>query len=205
MQYVDANWKPLRGTGIGEHNYAGNQQVLVGEFFGTWRAWDGIRALDYLVTRDEVDRSIVGITGNSGGGTMTTWLCGLDDRWTMAAPSCFVTELRRNMENELAADTEQMPAARARAGPRSCGLSRGARAEAGHHPGQGEGLLRRARERSRVRAAEAPLPAARRRGQRRATSSGRPTMATRRRTARRCTDGSIAAPASPTPRPSRSW
>ena len=40
---------------------------------------------------------------------MTTWLCGLDDRWTMAAPSCFVTELRRNMENELAADTEQSP------------------------------------------------------------------------------------------------
>ena len=99
----------LRGTGTAEHNYAGIQQVLVGERFGTWRAWDGIRALDYLLTREEVDPRHLGITGNSGGGTMTTWLCGLDDRWTMAAPSCFVTELRRNMENELGADMEQIP------------------------------------------------------------------------------------------------
>ena len=109
MQYVDANWKPTRGMGTAEHNYAGIQQVLVDERFCAWRAWDGIRALDYLVTRKEVDTRHLGITGNSGGGTMTTWLCGLDDRWTMAAPSCFVTELRRNMENELGADMEQIP------------------------------------------------------------------------------------------------
>jgi cephalosporin-C deacetylase-like acetyl esterase len=109
MQYVDRDWKPTRGTGTAEHNYAGIQQVLVDERLCAWRAWDGIRALDYLVTRPEVDTRHLGITGNSGGGTMTTWLCGLDDRWTMAAPSCFVTELRRNMENELGADMEQIP------------------------------------------------------------------------------------------------
>jgi len=40
---------------------------------------------------------------------MTTWLCGLDDRWTMAAPGCFVTTFLRNLENELPADTEQCP------------------------------------------------------------------------------------------------
>jgi dienelactone hydrolase len=109
MQYVDANLKPVRGTGTSEHNYAGIQQVLVNEPFCAWRAWDGIRALDYLVTRKEVDVRHLGITGNSGGGTMTTWLCGLEPRWTMAAPSCFVTEFRRNMENELGADMEQCP------------------------------------------------------------------------------------------------
>ena len=109
MQYVDANLKPVRGTGTAEHNYAGIQQVLVGERFWTWRAWDGIRALDYLISRKEVDVRHLGITGNSGGGTMTTWLCGVEDRWTMAAPSCFVTEFRRNMENELGADMEQCP------------------------------------------------------------------------------------------------
>jgi dienelactone hydrolase len=109
MQYVDANWKPLRGTGTAEHNYAGIQQVLVDERFWAWRAWDGIRALDYLIAREEVDEKHLGITGNSGGGTMTTWLCGVEERWTMAAPSCFVTEFRRNMENELGADIEQIP------------------------------------------------------------------------------------------------
>ena len=109
MQYLDPNLKPMRGTGTSEHNYAGIQQILVDERFCTWRAWDGIRALDYLLTRKEVDPRHIGVTGNSGGGTMTTWLCGLDDRWTMAAPSCFVTEFRRNMENELGADMEQCP------------------------------------------------------------------------------------------------
>jgi dienelactone hydrolase len=108
-QYVDDRLNPMRGTGTAEHNYAGIQQVLVGERFWMWRAWDGIRALDYLVSRKEVDIRHLGITGNSGGGTMTTWLCGVEDRWTMAAPSCFVTEFRRNMENELGADMEQCP------------------------------------------------------------------------------------------------
>ena len=102
--------KPARpGVGVGEHLLAGNQQFLVGEFFGSWRAWDGVRALDYLLSRPEVDPKHVGVTGNSGGGTMTTWLCGLDPRWTMAAPACFTTTFRRNLENELPQDTEQCP------------------------------------------------------------------------------------------------
>jgi len=115
LQYIDADLKSRIGYGTREHLYAGNQQFLVGEFIGTWRAWDGIRALDYLLTRDEVDPNHIGVTGNSGGGTMTTWLCGLEQRWTMAAPSCFVTTFRRNLENELPADTEQCP-------PRAIGL-----------------------------------------------------------------------------------
>ncbi len=109
LQYTDAGLKPRRGIGVAEHLHAGNQQFLAGEFLGSWRAWDGMRALDYLLTRPEVDPRHVGITGNSGGGTMTTWLCGLEERWTMAAAGCFVTTFRRNLENELPADTEQCP------------------------------------------------------------------------------------------------
>ncbi len=109
LQYAHLEKPGRPGVGVGEHLLAGNQQFLVGEFFGNWRAWDGIRALDYLLTRPEVDPKHVGITGNSGGGTMTTWLCGVESRWTMAAPSCFVTTFRRNLENELPQDTEQCP------------------------------------------------------------------------------------------------
>lgn len=109
LQYPDENLESRIGVGVREHLYAGNQQFLVCEFFGSWRAWDGVRALDYLLTREEVDPKHLGVTGNSGGGTMTTWLCGVEQRWTMAAPSCFVTTFRRNMENELPADTEQCP------------------------------------------------------------------------------------------------
>jgi len=109
LQYPDENMRSRVGVGVREHLLAGNQQFLVGEFLGAWRAWDGIRALDYLLSREEVDPRHVGVTGNSGGGTMTTWLCGVEQRWTMAAPSCFVTTFRRNLENELPADTEQCP------------------------------------------------------------------------------------------------
>ncbi|MCB1234898.1 MAG: ABC transporter substrate-binding protein, partial [Verrucomicrobiae bacterium] len=106
---LGADGKPTIGPGTREHNVAGNQQELVGEFFGSWRAWDGIRALDYLLSRPEVDPEHVGVTGNSGGGTMTTWLLGVEQRWTMGAPACFVTTWRRNMENELPQDNEQCP------------------------------------------------------------------------------------------------
>jgi len=92
-----------------DHNMMGNQMRLVGEFFGGWRAWDGIRGLDYLLSRPEVDKTRVGLTGNSGGGTMTTWLTGLDARFTMAAPSCFVTRQLSNLENEESQDAEQVP------------------------------------------------------------------------------------------------
>jgi cephalosporin-C deacetylase-like acetyl esterase len=109
VQYGHVEKEHRPGVGVGEHLLAGNQQFLVGEFFGSWRAWDGIRALDYLLSRKEVEPSLVGITGNSGGGTMTTWLCGLEPRWAFAAPSCFVTTFRRNLENELPQDTEQCP------------------------------------------------------------------------------------------------
>ena len=111
LQYADENLKSKVGVGVREHLHAGNQQFLVGEFFGAWRAWDGVRALDYLLTRPEIDPNQIGVTGNSGGGTMTTWLCGVEQRWAMAAPSCFVTTFRRNLENELPQDTEQCPPA----------------------------------------------------------------------------------------------
>lgn len=109
LQYLNDNGGSRIGNGVLEHLYLGNQQLLVGENLPFWRAWDAIRALDYLVTRPEVDPRRIGVTGNSGGGTITAWLCGLDDRWSMAAPGCFITTLLRNIGNELPQDSEQYP------------------------------------------------------------------------------------------------
>ena len=109
FQYLTPDLKSRYKGGVGEHIHMGNQQVLIGESLCSWFAWDGIRALDYLLTRDEVDPNHIGVTGNSGGGTQTAWLCGVEQRWTMAAPACFITTFRRNAENELPADTEQCP------------------------------------------------------------------------------------------------
>lgn len=108
-QYINEK-HPLSPTGLcDEHNMLGNNMQLNGEFFGMWRAWDGIRALDYLLTRPEIDPKRVGVTGNSGGGTLSSFLNALDERFTMAAPSCFITTYLKNIENELPQDSEQTP------------------------------------------------------------------------------------------------
>jgi len=91
------------------HNLIGNQMVLCDEFFGTWRVWDAIRSLDYLLSRPEVDRKHVGVTGNSGGGTLSSYLSALDPRLTMVAPSCYICSWLANMQNELPSDAEQNP------------------------------------------------------------------------------------------------
>ncbi len=109
LQFLGCKGRALPKGMCEEHNMLGNQMQLVGEFFGLWRLWDGIRGLDYLLSRPEVDRTRVGVTGNSGGGTMTTYLTALDDRFTMAAPGCFVTRYLCNLENELPSDSEQIP------------------------------------------------------------------------------------------------
>ena len=99
----------ISGRCCSEHNMMGKQLRLTGEFLGTWRAWDGIRGLDYLLSRPEVDASRIGVTGNSGGGTLTSYVNALDDRPTMSAPGCFITTYLRNLENELPCDCEQIP------------------------------------------------------------------------------------------------
>ncbi len=91
------------------HNVMGKQLELVGDFFGSWRVWDGRCALDALLTRPEVDPKRIGITGNSGGGTLTEWIWANEYRLSMAAPSCHVTSFLNNLENELATDSEQCP------------------------------------------------------------------------------------------------
>jgi dienelactone hydrolase len=105
-------YTPQDGPPIGlcaAHNMMGNQMSLVGDTFGTWRVWDAIRALDYLWSRPEIDRTRVGVTGNSGGGTLTTYVSALDPRPAWAAPSCYITYWLANLENELPADSEQNP------------------------------------------------------------------------------------------------
>ena len=49
--------------------------------------WDGIKALDYLCSRPEVDRARIGCTGNSGGGKQTLLLSALDERIAVSAPA----------------------------------------------------------------------------------------------------------------------
>ena len=56
MQYFDADSnKSVVGGSTMEHSYAGMQCLLNGSSMASYEIWDGIRAVDYLFTRQEVD------------------------------------------------------------------------------------------------------------------------------------------------------
>jgi cephalosporin-C deacetylase-like acetyl esterase len=105
-QMLDEAGKPIVG-GTTEHSLEGVGALLVGWSTATYRIWDGIRSLDYLVGRPEVDATRIVCTGNSGGGTMTSYLMALDDRIYAAAPSCYLMSLERLFETIGPQDAEQ--------------------------------------------------------------------------------------------------
>lgn len=90
-----------------EHTLVGIGAILVGRNVATYRVWDGMRAMDYLQSRKEIDPKRIGCTGNSGGGTLTSYLMALDDRIAAAAPSCYLTSFRKLLERQGGQDGEQ--------------------------------------------------------------------------------------------------
>jgi hypothetical protein len=108
IQKLDAGGKPaIREGSTTEHTMAGIGALLVGRQAASYRIWDGLRALDYLAGRPEIDPARLGCTGNSGGGTMTAYLMALDDRVAAAAPSCYITSLERLFATIGPQDAEQ--------------------------------------------------------------------------------------------------
>lgn len=97
----------LRGSTT-EHTILGTQCLLTGQHIARYTIWDGIRALDYLLSRKEVDPARVAVTGNSGGGTHSAYIAALDDRIKVAAPSCYITSWHRMLETIGPQDGEQV-------------------------------------------------------------------------------------------------
>jgi dienelactone hydrolase len=91
----------------GEHNPIGVAPILLGRSLAAMMVWDGMRGIDYLCSRPEVDASRIGCTGISGGGNLTSYLMGFDERIVAAAPGCFMTTHRRKNEFPGPGDAEQ--------------------------------------------------------------------------------------------------
>jgi cephalosporin-C deacetylase-like acetyl esterase len=108
-QFFDPDWNDSKFfSSTVEHTELDGQCMLIGDAIARYTIWDGIRALDYLLSRPEVDPSRVGAAGNSGGGTHTTYLAALDDRIKVAAPSCYITSWRKLLEVLGPQDGEQV-------------------------------------------------------------------------------------------------
>ena len=69
-------------------------RTLMGE-----RVFDVDRGIDYLLTRDDVDRKRIGVMGNSGGGTISVFSAALLSRLAFAMPSCYFCTFRDSIMN----------------------------------------------------------------------------------------------------------
>jgi cephalosporin-C deacetylase-like acetyl esterase len=106
-QLLDDAGKPIVPGSTTEHSLVGVGALLVGRQAASYRIWDGIRSLDYLASRPDIDPTRLGCTGNSGGGTLTAYLMALDERIVAAAPSCYITSLERLFATIGPQDAEQ--------------------------------------------------------------------------------------------------
>lgn len=107
LEYYDpATKKSLCGPTI-QHSYPGSQAFITGSSQARYMIWDGIRAVDYLLSRKEVDPARIGITGRSGGGTQSAYIAAFDGRISASAPECYITNFKRLLQTIGNQDAEQ--------------------------------------------------------------------------------------------------
>jgi dienelactone hydrolase len=63
--------------------------------------WNGIRAIDYLVSRKDVDNAKIGVTGISGGGASTIWIAAADERVKCAVPVSGMSDLESYVTDKV--------------------------------------------------------------------------------------------------------
>lgn len=113
---------PWRGSVTG-HNITGIRAHLLGWNVAQFRVWDGIRAFDYLASRPEVDAARIGVTGLSGGGTLSSYMNALDSRYAAGAPAGFLSTIRDVYANIGPGDAEQVIFGQAKYGFNHLGIT----------------------------------------------------------------------------------
>ncbi|CAN5413432.1 hypothetical protein BH10CHL1_BH10CHL1_45940 [soil metagenome] len=108
-QYYDPATGELHlGSCTTEHTHSGLQFVVAGASIARHFVGDVRRGIDYLETRREVDPTRIGITGNSGGGTQTSFLMMAEPRLAAAVPCTFIMTLASYMKTGQPQDSEQV-------------------------------------------------------------------------------------------------
>lgn len=104
---IDCVGQGERGE-LSSHKTVGAQAIISGTHLFNIMVWDAIRAIDYLVSRPEVDENKICITGSSGGGMMSTYILPFEDRIAVAIPTCNPNTWSFRVQANLATDHEQV-------------------------------------------------------------------------------------------------
>ena len=109
LEYLDtATGTSSVGVGVPEHVMTGQQLLLTGHTLAASMAHDGRRAVDYLLTRDDVDPARLAVAGNSGGGTQAALLAALEPRLSAIVASCYMTSWEQLWRGPGPQDAEQI-------------------------------------------------------------------------------------------------
>ena len=90
----------IEGIHHGTHHYDMWWWLCRGYTPAGVEAWNCIRAVDYLESRDEVDANQIGVTGRSGGGIYSWWVAALDERIAAAVPVAGITDLENHVVDD---------------------------------------------------------------------------------------------------------
>ena len=93
---------------VRDHDACGIPSIATGKFLLRYFLGDEMRAVDYMLTRPEIDPKRIGITGCSGGGTQTAAMMACDPRLAAAAPCAFITTRREIMHSGKPQDAVQI-------------------------------------------------------------------------------------------------
>ena len=108
LQYFDPETGQSRvGGSTDEHSYSGAQAFVSKSSQARYMIWDGIRGIDYLMSREEVDPDRIGCHGLSGGGTQSAYIAAFDERVKAVAPAGYITSFQRLLETIGPQDAEQ--------------------------------------------------------------------------------------------------
>lgn len=97
-QLLDSSGNPVTRGATTEHTLLNAGCNLVGTSLAAQECWDNHRAIDYLLTRTDIDPSKIAAYGSSGGGTQTAYLLAFDKRIKAAAIDSYFSQRERVLE-----------------------------------------------------------------------------------------------------------
>lgn len=110
LQLIDEKGTPLTRGVTTEHTLLNPAFNLLGSSLAAQEFWDNSRAIDYLLTRSDIDPNRIGAYGFSGGGTQASYLLALDDRVKVGCIGLFFSQRARTLELQGPSDgCQQIP------------------------------------------------------------------------------------------------